>query len=70
MVFAALMVPQVLASAQSLYPPEKQAAVFGVIGAVVGMAAVAGPLLGGLLVSSHALGAAGAPSSPSTHPYK
>ncbi|RKT09485.1 EmrB/QacA subfamily drug resistance transporter [Streptomyces sp. 1114.5] len=49
--FAALMVPQVLASVQALYKPRERAAVLGIIGAVSGLAAVAGPLLGGWLVS-------------------
>lgn len=54
--FAALMVPQVLASVQALYKPRERAAVLGIIGAVSGMAAVAGPLLGGWLVSADAFG--------------
>ncbi|MFE3557301.1 MFS transporter [Streptomyces sp. NPDC059193] len=54
--FAALMVPQVLASVQALYKPKERAAILGVIGAVSGMAAVAGPLLGGWLVSANAFG--------------
>jgi predicted MFS family arabinose efflux permease len=47
------MVPQVLASAQALYAPRERAAVFGVVGAVAGLAAAA-PLLGGWLVSANA----------------
>ncbi|MFE3501828.1 MFS transporter [Kitasatospora sp. NPDC059160] len=54
--FAALMVPQVLASVQALYRPRERAAILGIIGAVSGMAAVAGPLLGGWLVSADAFG--------------
>ncbi|MFF0413195.1 MFS transporter [Kitasatospora sp. NPDC004745] len=54
--FAALMVPQVLASVQALFKPRERAAVLGIIGAVSGMAAVAGPLLGGWLVSADAFG--------------
>jgi len=54
--FAALMVPQVLASVQALYAPKERAAVFGVIGGVAGMAAVIGPVLGGWLVSADAFG--------------
>jgi EmrB/QacA subfamily drug resistance transporter len=52
--FAALMVPQVLASVQALFRPKERAAVLGVIGGVSGLAAVAGPLLGGWLVSADA----------------
>jgi EmrB/QacA subfamily drug resistance transporter len=54
--FAAMMVPQVLSSVQALYAPRERAAMFGVIGAVSGMSAVVGPLLGGWLVSSDAFG--------------
>lgn len=53
---AAMMVPQVLSSVQALYAPRERAAVFGVIGAVSGMSAVIGPVLGGWLVSSDAFG--------------
>ncbi|GAA3513733.1 MFS transporter [Aeromicrobium panaciterrae] len=54
--FAALMVPQLLSTVQVLYPPKERAAVFGIIGAVSGTAAVIGPVLGGWLVSSDAFG--------------
>ncbi|MEV7598908.1 MFS transporter [Kitasatospora sp. NPDC089797] len=54
--FAALMIPQVLASVQALYKPKERTAILGVIGAVSGLAAVAGPLLGGWLVSADAFG--------------
>ena len=54
--FAAMMVPQVLSSLQALYAPRERAAMLGVIGAVSGMSAVIGPVLGGWLVSSDAFG--------------
>lgn len=54
--FAGLMVPQVLGTVQALYPPKERAAVYGIAGAVIGLAAVAGPLLGGAFVSSDVLG--------------
>ena len=41
--FAAMMVPQMLSSVQVLYAPRERAAVFGVVGAVSGTAAVIGP---------------------------
>lgn len=54
--FAGLMVPQVLGTVQALYPPKERAAVYGIAGAVTGLAAVAGPLLGGALVSGDVFG--------------
>jgi len=53
-VFSAAMIPQVLSIIQVLYAPKERAAVFGGLGAVSGLAAVAGPLLGGLLVTQNA----------------
>lgn len=49
--FGAIMIPQVLSIIQVLFKPKERAAVFGLVGAVSGLAAVAGPLIGGLLVS-------------------
>jgi EmrB/QacA subfamily drug resistance transporter len=54
--FAALMVPQVLATLQALYQPKERAALLGLIGGVTGLAAVVGPILGGILVSTNAFG--------------
>jgi EmrB/QacA subfamily drug resistance transporter len=54
--FAAMMVPQVLSSLQALYRPRERAAMLGVIGAVSGLSAVIGPVLGGSLVSADAFG--------------
>ena len=53
---AAMMVPQVLAIITSAFPPGQRAAAFGAYGATLGMAAVAGPILGGLLVDVDLLG--------------
>lgn len=53
---AAMMVPQVLSSLQALYAPRERAPMYGVIGAVSGLSAVIGPVLGGWLVSSDPLG--------------
>lgn len=54
--FSAIMIPQVLSIIQVLFKPKERAAVFGLTGAVSGLAAVAGPLIGGLLVSGDAFG--------------
>ena len=50
--FAALMVPQLLASVQALFSPRERAPMYGLIGGVAGLAAVAGPVLGGWLVDA------------------
>lgn len=50
--FAALMVPQLLASVQALFSPRERTPMYGIIGGVSGLAAVAGPLLGGWLVDA------------------
>lgn len=50
--FAALMVPQLLASVQALFSPRERAPMYGLIGGVSGLAAVAGPVLGGWLVDA------------------
>lgn len=49
--FAAAMIPQVLPIIQVLFAPSERAGVFGFFGAVNGAAAVAGPLLGGPLIT-------------------
>lgn len=55
-VFAGVMVPQVLSIIQALFPPHQRAAVYGITGAVTGLAAVAGPLVGGALITSDVFG--------------
>lgn len=54
--FAALMVPQTLSTLQALYRPRERAAMIGLIGAISGLAAVVGPLLGGFLVTADVAG--------------
>ncbi|MFI6059829.1 MFS transporter [Streptomyces sp. NPDC051286] len=46
---AALMVPQVLSIVHATFPAHERGKVFGLFGAVVGLGAVLGPLLGALL---------------------
>ena len=50
--FAALMVPQLLASVQALFSPRERAPMYGLIGGVSGLAAVLGPVLGGWLIDA------------------
>jgi EmrB/QacA subfamily drug resistance transporter len=49
---AALLMPQTLAILTMVFPPERRGAAFGIWGAVAGVATVAGPTLGGLLVTA------------------
>lgn len=53
---AGLMVPQVFGILRSSFAPAERAAAFGAYGAVQGLASVAGPLLGGLLVDADPAG--------------
>jgi EmrB/QacA subfamily drug resistance transporter len=49
---AAALMPQTLALLTMVFPPERRGAAFGIWGAVAGVATVAGPTLGGLLVTA------------------
>ena len=49
---AALLMPQTLAILTMVFPAERRGAAFGVWGAVAGVATIAGPTLGGLLVTA------------------
>ncbi|MEV4472148.1 MFS transporter [Nonomuraea sp. NPDC049504] len=51
-----IMVPQVFGIIRASFPPEQRAKAFGAYGAVQGLASVAGPLLGGLLVEADLFG--------------
>jgi EmrB/QacA subfamily drug resistance transporter len=53
---AALMVPQVMSLLQVMYAPQERLAVLGLFGAVGGVATVAGPVVGGLLLDANLLG--------------
>ena len=48
---AALLTPQPLAIVLPLFPPERRGSAFAINGVVAGVAAVAGPTLGGLIVT-------------------
>lgn len=54
--FAAMMVPQGLGLIREIFPPAEMGAAFGVFGPVMGLAAVAGPVLGGFLTDADLLG--------------
>jgi len=47
----AILTPQTLGIITLIFPPDRRGAAFGLWGAVAGVAAVAGPTLGGLLVT-------------------
>jgi EmrB/QacA subfamily drug resistance transporter len=49
---AAMLMPQTLTIITNTFPPERRGAAFGIWGAVAGVATVAGPTLGGLLVTA------------------
>ncbi|MFE9241197.1 MFS transporter [Streptomyces sp. NPDC006856] len=53
---AALMVPQVLSIVHATFPAHERGKVFGLFGAVVGLGAVSGPLLGALLTEGDLFG--------------
>ena len=49
---AAMLMPQTLAILTMVFPADRRGAAFGVWGAVAGVATIAGPTLGGLLVTA------------------
>jgi EmrB/QacA subfamily drug resistance transporter len=53
---AALMYPQVLSVVQVTFPPRERGSAFAVLGATVGVATIAGPLLGGVLIQGNLFG--------------
>ena len=52
----ALMFPQALSVTQVEFPQRERGAAFGITGAVIGLATISGPLLGGLLISGNLFG--------------
>ncbi|KJS55590.1 MFS transporter [Streptomyces rubellomurinus subsp. indigoferus] len=58
---AALMVPQVLSIIHASFPAEERGKVFGMFGAVVGLGAVSGPMIGALLTEGDLFGLAWRP---------
>jgi EmrB/QacA subfamily drug resistance transporter len=53
---AALMVPQVMSLMQVMYKPSERSGINGLFGALGGMAASLGPVIGGLLIKADAFG--------------
>jgi EmrB/QacA subfamily drug resistance transporter len=53
---SALMVPQVLSLMQVMYKPEERGAINGLFGAMGGLAASLGPVIGGLLIKANIFG--------------
>jgi len=54
--FAAMMMPQVLSSLGTLFPPQERGRAMGMYGAVIGLATISGPLAGSLLVQGDLFG--------------
>ena len=52
----AMMTPQTLAIAQVIFPPRERGIAFALFGVTAGLAAVSGPLIGGLLINADILG--------------
>jgi EmrB/QacA subfamily drug resistance transporter len=52
----AMMTPQTLAIAQVIFPPDERAGVFALFGLASGLAAVLGPVVGGVLISADLFG--------------
>jgi MFS family permease len=55
-VMGALMFPQALSVTQVEFPQQQRGAAFGITGAVIGLATISGPLLGGLLIAGDLFG--------------
>ena len=53
---AALMVPQVMSLMQIMYKPNERAGVMGIFGALAGIAASLGPVIGGVLIHANIAG--------------
>src|SRR5229473_2000657 len=49
---AAMLAPQTLTILMAIFPAERRGAAFGITGAVIGVSTVAGPTLGGLIVTN------------------
>lgn len=52
----AMMTPQTLAIAQVIFPPKERGVAFALFGVTAGLAAVSGPLIGGVLINADIFG--------------
>ncbi|HWW10789.1 MAG TPA: MFS transporter [Candidatus Acidoferrales bacterium] len=57
-VMAALMFPQALSVIQVTFPPRERARAFGILGAIIGVATITGPLVGGVIIRDDIMGSA------------
>src|SRR6202022_2873626 len=55
-VMAALMFPQALSVIQVTFPPAERARAFGILGAIIGVATITGPLVGGVIIRDDIMG--------------
>jgi len=55
-VFGATMLPQTFGLLRELFPPEEMAKVWGVFGPVMGLSALLGPILSGVIIDADVLG--------------
>ena len=53
---AALMFPQALSVIQVTFPPAERARAFGILGAIIGVATITGPLVGGVIIRDDIMG--------------
>jgi MFS family permease len=54
--FGALLIPQGLGMIKNVFPPKEMGAAFAAFGPIMGLSAIAGPILAGWLVSADLLG--------------
>jgi EmrB/QacA subfamily drug resistance transporter len=55
---AALLFPQVMSTIQVMFPPHERGRAFGMLGAIIGIATITGPLVGGLIIRDDITGGA------------
>ena len=53
---ASLMYPQIFSIIRVTFPPQKLAAAFGILGGVIGLATITGPIAGGLIIQGNLFG--------------